>query len=87
MDLDGGVIHNEGRLKGWAGPEIETFLGPEMATSVASAIWAQKSRVSAMGLRNKHTNGKLRFFSYPPTIKSISPTNKNPKFCWKEIQW
>jgi hypothetical protein len=25
------------------GPEIDTFLGPEMATSVASAIWAQKS--------------------------------------------
>ncbi len=30
-------IHNEG-------PEIEIFLGPEMATSAASAIWAQKSR-------------------------------------------
>ncbi len=26
------------------GPEIETFLGPEMGTSVAIAIWAQKSR-------------------------------------------
>jgi hypothetical protein len=26
------------------GPEIVTFLGPEMGTSVASAIWAQKSR-------------------------------------------
>jgi hypothetical protein len=25
-------IHNEGRLKG-VGPEISTFLGPEMATS------------------------------------------------------
>jgi hypothetical protein len=25
------------------GPEVETFLGPEMATSEASAIWAQKS--------------------------------------------
>ncbi len=24
------------------GPEIETFLGPKMATSEASAIWAQK---------------------------------------------
>jgi hypothetical protein len=43
MDLDGGVIHNEGRLKGWALKKIETFLGPEMGTSVASAIWAQKS--------------------------------------------
>ncbi len=26
------------------GPEIETFLDPEMGTSVASAIWAQKSQ-------------------------------------------
>ncbi len=34
MDLDGGVICNERR---------ETFLGPEMGTSIASAIWAQKS--------------------------------------------
>ncbi len=29
------------------GPEIETFLGPEMATSPASAIWAQKSQLFA----------------------------------------
>jgi hypothetical protein len=27
------------------GPEIETFLGPEMATSEASAIWAQKVKI------------------------------------------
>jgi hypothetical protein len=33
MDLDGGVIHNEGRLKG---------VGPEMGTSVANAIWAPR---------------------------------------------
>jgi hypothetical protein len=31
------------------GPEIETFLGPEMATSVASAIWAQRSQKSRGG--------------------------------------
>jgi hypothetical protein len=30
---------------GWA-REIETLLGPEMATSKTSAIWAQKSRLS-----------------------------------------
>jgi hypothetical protein len=35
MDLDGAFE--------WVGPDMETFLGPEMATSVASAIWAQKS--------------------------------------------
>jgi hypothetical protein len=28
--------------RGWA-LTIETFFGPQMATSVASAIWAQKS--------------------------------------------
>jgi hypothetical protein len=28
--------------RGWV-LKIETFLGPEMATSEASAIWAQKS--------------------------------------------
>ncbi len=27
-------------------PEIETFLGPEMATLEASVIWAQKVEVS-----------------------------------------
>jgi hypothetical protein len=28
----------------WVGHEIETFLGPEMATSKAGGFWAQKSR-------------------------------------------
>jgi hypothetical protein len=40
-DFDVGYIHFEGHLKGWA-LKIETFLGTEMATSGASAIWAQK---------------------------------------------
>jgi hypothetical protein len=31
-----------GALEG-VGPENQDFLGPEMATSEASAIWAQKS--------------------------------------------
>ncbi len=35
-------IHFEGDWKGWA-LKIKAFLGPEMATSEASAIWAQKS--------------------------------------------
>ncbi len=41
MDLDG---ENPflGTFEG-VGPEIGTFLGPEMATSAASAIWAQKN--------------------------------------------
>jgi hypothetical protein len=34
-------IHNEGHWKGWA-LEIETLLGPEMATSKANAIWAKE---------------------------------------------
>jgi hypothetical protein len=32
------------------GPEIETFLGPEMATSAASAIWARKFCLSVCPL-------------------------------------
>jgi hypothetical protein len=40
FDVD---IHFEGHWKGWA-LKIKTFLGTEMATSEASAIWAQKSQ-------------------------------------------
>ncbi len=43
--LEAGKIHYEGYWKGCA-QEIKTFLGPEKATSEASAIWAQKSRES-----------------------------------------
>jgi hypothetical protein len=38
-----GENHFEGDWKGWA-VKIKTFLGPEMATSEGSAMWAQKSR-------------------------------------------
>ncbi len=31
------------RAIGMGGPEIETFLDPERATSEASSIWAKKS--------------------------------------------
>ncbi len=41
--FEAGEIHYEVHWKGWA-LEIETILGPEMATNEASAIWAQKSR-------------------------------------------
>ncbi len=34
-----GQTHYKGHCKGWA-LKFETFLGPEMATSIASAIWA-----------------------------------------------
>ncbi len=34
----------QGASEGWA-LEIKTFLGPEMAMSEASAIWAQKSLI------------------------------------------
>jgi hypothetical protein len=36
-NFEAGKIHCEGHWKGWA-LEIETLLGPEMATSEASAI-------------------------------------------------
>jgi hypothetical protein len=41
MDLEGGVIHNEGRLKGWA-LKSRLFMGTEMGTSVGSAILGPK---------------------------------------------
>ncbi len=40
--FEAGKIYYEGHWKEWA-LEIKTFLGPEMATSEASDIWAQKS--------------------------------------------
>jgi hypothetical protein len=42
-DFDAGNIHYKGHWKEWA-LKFGTFLGPEMATSKARAIWAQKSR-------------------------------------------
>jgi hypothetical protein len=74
MDLDGGVIHSEGRLKG-VGPEIKTFLGPEMATSAASAFWAQKSQ-----------DFKAHPFKHPeewfPPSKSIGPAPYKQQVHW-----
>ncbi len=47
-----------GPLEG-VGPEIETFLGPEMAKSEASAIWAQKSHLRLrLDLQRKTERGK-----------------------------
>jgi hypothetical protein len=37
-DFDADNINFEGHLE-WVGPEIETFLCPEMATIKAGAIW------------------------------------------------
>jgi hypothetical protein len=39
-----GNIHYEEHWKGWA-LEIVPFLGPEKATTEASAIWAQKGQI------------------------------------------
>jgi|688.fasta_scaffold190469_1 hypothetical protein len=55
-DFEAGNIYYKGHWKGWA-LKIETFLAPEMATSVASAIWAQKSA------RNKDCLNNV--FSFP----------------------
>jgi hypothetical protein len=40
--FEAGKIHYKGHYEEWA-LEIETFSGPEMATSEATAIWAQTS--------------------------------------------
>jgi hypothetical protein len=50
-DFEAGNIHYKGHCKGWA-LKIETFLGPEMATSEASAIWAHPIKKSAKALRS-----------------------------------
>ncbi len=42
--FDAGKIYNEGHWKGWA-LGIDTFLGSEMATSEANAIWAQNCAI------------------------------------------
>ncbi len=57
-----GKIQYEGHWKGWA-LKIETFLGCEMATSVASAIWAQKSLLYRRGLQNSNLLGSRISFS------------------------
>jgi hypothetical protein len=38
------IFHYKSHWKGWS-LKIETFLGPEMATSESSAIWAQKKSI------------------------------------------
>jgi hypothetical protein len=48
-DFDGVKSIFKGHSKGWA-VKIETFLGPEMATSKASAIWAQKRDFHGLAL-------------------------------------
>jgi hypothetical protein len=52
-----GKIHFESQWKGWA-LKIETFLGPEMSTSEAISIWAQKkSRFSGSTPSSGPSNG------------------------------
>jgi hypothetical protein len=43
MAQDVMILMRATHWKGWT-LKTKTFLGPEMATSKASAIWAQKSR-------------------------------------------
>ncbi len=46
--FDAGKSYFEGYWKGWA-LKIETFLGPKMAKSEASAMWAKKSFTPSFG--------------------------------------
>ncbi len=45
--FEAGKIHNEGHWKGWA-LEIETFLGPEMATSELMGMTPQAILLSSI---------------------------------------
>ncbi len=50
--------HYEGNWKGWA-LKTATFLGPEMATSEASAIWAQKIQIQPSVQNNLEINSTV----------------------------
>jgi hypothetical protein len=63
--FEAGKIYYEGRWKGWA-LEIETFLGPEMATSEASAIWPQPHPPPEI------CKVTLRTYTSPPTPNPYS---------------
>jgi hypothetical protein len=72
--FEAGKIHYEWHWKGWA-LEIQTFLGPEMATSEAGAIWAlryikSEPYQSTVSLRPPG-------LGHPPTLL-YSPT----RTCW-----
>ncbi len=67
-DFDAGNIPIKDNWTGWA-LKIETFLGPEMATSETSATWAKKARFSGP-ISNGPSNGFTR-------IKIIKSKHKN----------
>ncbi len=69
-DFDVGYIHFEGHWKGWA-LKIETFLGPEMATSEANAIWTQKSRSRAEC--SKRAEDEIRGHQFNKRFESFAP--------------
>jgi hypothetical protein len=58
------MIHYEGHWKGWA-LEIETFSGPQIATSEASITWAQNSHIN-----DNFSRGPILInFSFLPLLK------------------
>ncbi len=52
VDLDAGNIHYKGHWRGGT-PKIETFLGPEMAMSKASAIGPKKGYLTLYRLQSR----------------------------------
>jgi hypothetical protein len=67
--FEAGKIHYEGHRKGWA-LEIQTFLGPEMATSEASAIWALRY-INLHHTRVLYTC-RSPGLGHPPTLQSYT---------------
>ena len=55
-NFEAGNIHYKVHFKGWA-LKIKTFLGPEMSTSTASAIWPERSRFSGPNPHSGPSNG------------------------------
>jgi hypothetical protein len=69
-------IHNNGHFRGGA-LKFETFLGPEMATSVASAIWPKKIAHQLKWPDNTFNDTAARNMS--PSVCFIITANYRPE--------
>ncbi len=66
-------IHYEGHWTGWCALEIETFLGPEMATSEASAFGPEMATSEASAFGPKKVLPMALVMDLPAS-KSLSPS-------------
>jgi hypothetical protein len=74
MDLDGGVIHNEGRLKGWA---LKSRLFKALKWERAKRVLFGPKKVEISG----PTLQKSREMDFPPS-KSVRPASYKQQVHW-----